>query len=119
MEKKNVNELKFSELLYFFAKLTEKYSSMWWERNVKKALAIDLFLKTVQLVYEKEQRDLTNKELEDILFTTYSPDYVDSIIDKDNPEQELGIKTWIGCIYWILEWDEVVFEEECKTLALE
>jgi len=56
-------------------------------------LAIDLFLKTVQLVYEKEQRDLTNKELEDILFTTYSPDYVDSIIDKDNPEQELGIKT--------------------------
>lgn len=119
MEKKPLKELTYAEKLYLFAKLCEHYNNEWGEKNVKKALVIDLFLKAVQLIYEKEQRELSDKELVDILMATYSPDYLESIIDKDNPEQELWIKTWIGCIYWILEWDEEVFAVEMKELAWE
>lgn len=115
--KKKIEELKFSEKIYFLTKLAEHYNALGDERSIKKALTIDLFLKAVQIVYEWEQRELTNKELVDILFATYSPDYIEQIIDKNNPEQELGIKTWIGCLYWILENDSAVFDVECAELA--
>lgn len=116
---KDLRGLSFPEKMEFFEKLKTHYLSKTTEFHYKKWLVLELFLQAVDVVFKWEERELTDKELEAVLMTTFSPAYIESIIDKDNPDQKAGIETWIGCIYGLLEGDAEVYAEELAELGEE
>lgn len=116
---KDLRGLSFPEKMEFFEKLKDYYLSKTTEFHYKKWLVIELFLQAVEIVFNWEKRDLTDKELIAVLMTTFSPDYIESIILKDNPDQKAGIEDWIGCIYGLLEGSAEVYKGELAELGEE
>lgn len=116
---KGFKDLDFKEKVNFFKELMEHYSNKEWEYYYKKFLVIELFFKWVEKVFDslEEKRDLTNKEMEDILFTIFSPAYIEELNSNWTEEGKLALETWIGCIYWILQWEREVYYEELKELG--
>lgn len=116
---KGFKDLGFKEKVNFFRDLMKHYSTKEGEYYYKKFLVIELFFRGVEKTFDslEVKRDLTNGEMEDILFTIFSPAYIEELNSKWTEEGKLALETWIGCIYWILQWDRDVYYEELKELG--
>ena len=116
----NNKVLSFSDKMKLIKELEEYYRKtekfwLYWE---KKALVYKLFIKCIEWIKQDFNitRDLTDKEMLDILRAIFTEEYINKIVVKENPIQEAAIKTWIWSIAWIITNDNGMIEFEQSEL---
>lgn len=92
--------------------------STYWEYWVKKSLVLELFLNVVETTKTtfKISRDLTDKELNEILKKTFDLDYCKSVLSKTDKIWKYAFWTWLWCLYAIISNDTEVINLEFKEL---
>lgn len=122
MAKRNENELASSEKVFFFGELSKHYKDLKNDYWLAKGFVLDLFVKAVNVVIEEsgeEDLELSEREMTDIFYDLFSPDYLEEI-QKDKSKDWINwIQTWIGCLYWVIQNDKEVFSWEYMELYRE
>lgn len=122
MTKRNENELASSEKVFFFCELSKHYKDFKNDYWLAKGFVLDLFVKAVNVVIEEsgeEDLELSEREMTDIFYDLFSPDYLEEI-QKDKSKDWINwIQTWIGCLYWVIQNDKEVFTWEYMELYRE
>lgn len=121
MTEQTFKPLSYSQKIKLINDLLNYYKKSWpvyWEYWVKKWLVLELFLKAIELtkVTFKITRDLTDKELEEILKKTFDLEYCKSVISKTDKIWRHAFETWLWCLYAIVSNDAEVIDLEYEEL---